>query len=102
MFLIESVAFAAVLSIVGRGRALYQYVGARLKSTAIAGAMSATGYTIVLWAMTTAPVALVSATRETSVLFAAVIGVTLLREKMGVRQWLSAFTIVAGLIALRI
>lgn len=102
MFLIESVAFAALLTVIGKGRALYQYVGARLKSTAIAGIMSATGYTIVLWAMTVAPVALVSATRETSVLFAAVIGVTLMREKMGVRQWLSAFTIVAGLIALRL
>ena len=64
--------------------------------------MSATGYTIVLWAVTVAPIALVSATRETSVLFAAIIGVTLLREKLSIRQWISAFVIVAGLIALRL
>jgi drug/metabolite transporter (DMT)-like permease len=102
MFLIESIVFASVLTAIGRGRALYHYVGARLKSTAIAGAMSATGYAIALWAMTVAPVALVSATRETSVLFAAVIGVTLMREKMGIRQWLSALIILAGLIALRV
>lgn len=102
MFLVESVAFVVILTLIGKGRALYQYASARLKSTAMAGVMSATGYTIVLWAMAAAPVALVSATRETSVLFAAVIGVTLMREKMGVRQWLSAFTIVAGLIALRL
>ena len=93
--------FVAVLIAIGKGRALYQYVGTNLKSTAVAGAMSATGYTIVLWAVTVAPIALVSATRETSVLFAAIIGVTLLREKLSIRQLISAFVIVAGLIALR-
>jgi|UniRef100_UPI00405575ED drug/metabolite transporter (DMT)-like permease len=102
LFFIESIVFVAVLIAIGKGRALYQYVGTHLKSTAVAGAMSATGYTIVLWAVTVAPIALVSATRETSVLFAAIIGVTLLREKLSIRQWISAFVIVAGLIALRL
>jgi len=102
LFFIESIVFVAVLVGIGKGRALYQYVGTRLKSTAFAGAMSATGYTIVLWAVTVAPIALVSATRESSVLFAAIIGVAMLREKLSIRQWVSALVIVAGLIALRV
>ncbi len=44
------------------------------------GAMSLIAYGIALWAMSRAPIALVAALRETSVLFAAVIGVTFLRE----------------------
>lgn len=102
LFLIESVVLAALLTAAGKGPALYQYIGARFKATAAAGVLSATGYTIVLWAMTVAPVALVSATRETAVLFAAVIGVTFLRERLSLRQWISALVMVAGLVALRI
>lgn len=102
MFLVESIVFAALLTALGRGPALYNYISTRLKATAAAGALSATGYAIVLWAMTVAPVALVSATRESSVLFAAVIGVTLLREKLSLRQWVSALIIVTGLIVLRV
>jgi drug/metabolite transporter (DMT)-like permease len=102
LFLIESIVFAALLTAIGKGRALFEYIRARLKATATAGAMSATGYSIVLWAMTVAPVALVSATRETAVLFAAIIGVSFLRERLSLRQWVSALVIVAGLVALRI
>jgi drug/metabolite transporter (DMT)-like permease len=102
MYLIESIVFATVLTVIGKGRALYHYIGARLKATAAAGAMSATGYAIVLWAMTVAPVSLVSATLDSTVLFAAIIGVTLLREKLSLRQWFSALIIVTGLIALRV
>lgn len=74
--------FTTLLNVIGKGRALYQYVGARLKSTAIAGVMSAM--------------------HETSVLFAAVIGVTQMRAKLSVRQWMIALIIVFGLITLRV
>jgi hypothetical protein len=36
------------------------------------------GYAVVIWAMTQAPIAMVAALRETSVVFAALLGVTLL------------------------
>ena len=44
------------------------------------GAMSTASYGIVIWAMTVAPIAMVAALRETSVLFAALIGVMVLGE----------------------
>ena len=43
-------------------------------------------YGIALWAMTRAPVAAVAALRETSVLFAAIIGTVLLKEGFGVAR----------------
>jgi len=42
--------------------------------------MSAAAYWIAIWAMSKAPIALVAALRETSVLFAALISMVILRE----------------------
>jgi len=59
-------------------------------------------YSIALWAMTRAPVATVAALRETSVLFAALLGTFLLREVFTLRRALGTATIVAGVMALRL
>ena len=50
------------------------------------GACSLAAYGIVLWAMTRAPIAAVAALRETSVLFAALIGSLWLKEGFGWRR----------------
>jgi drug/metabolite transporter (DMT)-like permease len=100
--MLEGLLFIVLLSLAGQGRALFQYIGQRLAVTAICGVLSAVGYGTVLWAMTQAPIALVSATRETSVLFAALIGVWFMRERLTARQWSGAFIIVLGLVALRL
>ena len=47
------------------------------------GTLSLASYWIALWAFTRAPVALVAALRETSVLFALLIATLLLREQAG-------------------
>jgi drug/metabolite transporter (DMT)-like permease len=59
-------------------------------------------YGIALWAMTRAPVAVVAALRETSVLFAALLGTWLLKEAFTVRRAAGTVVIVAGVIALRL
>jgi drug/metabolite transporter (DMT)-like permease len=51
--------------------------------------------------MTRAPVAAVSALRETSVLFATLLGAWLLKERLGAQRLLGALVIVGGVIALR-
>ncbi len=66
------------------------------------GALSAAAYGIVLWAMTRAPVAAVAALRETSVIFAALIGAWLLKEGHLARRIAGAATVAAGVIALKI
>jgi drug/metabolite transporter (DMT)-like permease len=68
----------------------------------VGGALSAAAYGIVLWAMTRAPVAAVAALRETSVIFAALIGAWLLKEGHLARRIAGAATVAAGVIALKI
>ncbi len=66
------------------------------------GAMSLAAYWIVIWAMTIAPIALVAAIRETSVLFGGLIAVIFLKEPMtGVRA-ASAALILLGLVCMRL
>jgi drug/metabolite transporter (DMT)-like permease len=65
------------------------------------GVISFAGYGLVLWAQTFAPIAQVTALRETSVVFGALIAFFFLREHLGARRWLGAIVVAlgAGLIA---
>lgn len=83
-----------------RGAALH-YMAGRWKIAWLGTLASLGSYAIALWAMTRAPVALVAALRETSVLFAAVIGTVLLREPFGRQRALGTLVVVGGVIALR-
>lgn len=67
-----------------------------------AGALALTSYAIALWAMTLAPIGLVAALRETSVLFAAILGTIFFGEAFGIRRWIALVLIVAGIVALRL
>jgi drug/metabolite transporter (DMT)-like permease len=58
-------------------------------------------YSIALWAMTVAPIAIVAALRETSVLFGAMIAVIFLGEPLRAARIVAALMIVAGLVLLR-
>jgi drug/metabolite transporter (DMT)-like permease len=59
------------------------------------------GYAIVIWAMTRAPIAAIAALRETSVVFAAIIGVVALREPFHAQRAIAVLVILAGIILLR-
>jgi drug/metabolite transporter (DMT)-like permease len=64
------------------------------------GAMSLLAYGIVIWAITLAPMGPVSALRETSVLFAALIARMFLREALTPRRLLSCVVISTGAVIL--
>lgn len=64
------------------------------------GVMSLLAYGIVIWAVTLAPMGMVSALRETSVLFALLIGALFLGEKLTLRRVLSCAVIAAGAVVL--
>ncbi|HEY2507391.1 MAG TPA: DMT family transporter [Streptosporangiaceae bacterium] len=64
----------------------------------LAGVLSLVAYGIVLWAQTRAPLAEVAAIRETSVVFAAVIGVLAFGEDFGRRRVAAALVIAAGIV----
>jgi drug/metabolite transporter (DMT)-like permease len=66
------------------------------------GTMSAAAYAISVWAMTKAPVALVASLRETSVLFATLIGARLLKEQLTPRRWAGVAAVVLGVVSLKV
>jgi drug/metabolite transporter (DMT)-like permease len=65
------------------------------------GAMQLGGYWTVIWAMAHAPVALVSALRETSVLFAALLAVFWLKEPFTARRMAGAVLVMVGALVMK-
>lgn len=75
----------------------------RLGLQAIGGGLMATvGYAIALWALSRAPMASVASLRESSVLFAALLGTGVLGESFGRRRVVSALLLVVGLALVQI
>lgn len=70
--------------------------------TAVAGALGALGYCIAVWAMSGTGMGSVSALRETSIVFAALIGIVFLKERMTAQKWIGVATVTAGVISLSI
>jgi phosphonate utilization associated putative membrane protein len=105
LFVLDGLPYPALVlltrSAQGR-REMLRYARGRWPIATLGGAASIGSYAIALWAMTRAPVASVAALRETSVLFAAVLGVWLLKERFGLQRALGTLVLVAGVIALRI
>lgn len=83
-----------------RGEAL-RYMRARAPLALAGTAASLGSYGIALWAMLHAPVALVAALRETSVIFAALIGTWILGERFGWARAAGTALVVAGVATLR-
>jgi len=85
-----------------RGGASVEYVVVRWRRGLMGGAASVGAYGIVLWAMTLAPVAIVAALREVSVVFAALMGTWFLKESFGWRRLAGAIGVAAGVATLRL
>lgn len=101
MFLLEAPPLALAAWLAQRD-ALRAHARRRWRHAA-AGAVCVLGsYSIALWAMVSAPIAAVAALRETSVLFAAIIGCTLLGEKLGAWRIGGAAVIACGMATLRL
>jgi len=66
------------------------------------GALQLGSYWIAIWAMTVAPIAMVAALRETSVLFGALIAVVVLKEPLRAARLAAAAMIVVGLVFIRL
>jgi len=75
----------------------------RLWLTGLAGgALQLGSYGIAIWAMTLAPIAIVAALRETSVMFGALVAVILLKEPLRLGRMAAAVLIVCGLVLVRL
>jgi len=65
------------------------------------GAASITAYVLVVWAMTEAPIAVVTALRETSTVFALFIGVLFLKERLTAGKVVATLLTLSGVLLLR-
>jgi drug/metabolite transporter (DMT)-like permease len=101
LFLLDT-PFTVGVARVMRGPAIWDGMRRYWLSGLIGGGLSLVAYTIVIWAMTVSPIPLVAALRETSVLFAALIAVFMLGERMTTPRLLAAALIVAGAVLMRI
>lgn len=68
----------------------------------IGGWASFTAYAIVVWAFTQAPIALVTALRETSIVFAVLIGALVLRERVDLARVAGSFLALTGVAMMRL
>ena len=74
----------------------------RLRYGAMAGALSVGSFGMALYGFTIAPVAYISALRETAVVFGALLGWKYLKEGLGLRRTLSALVLAGGLMMLQL
>ncbi len=92
--------FVAAFVLVTRRRRLAALPRRAIAIGLAGGMISALAYGLVLYAKTLAPLGIVSALRETSVIFAAMIGVLLMGEGPAARRILAAAIVAAGIILL--
>jgi drug/metabolite transporter (DMT)-like permease len=85
-----------------RPRELRDYVRGRIGVGLVAGVGAMTSYGLALWAMTLAPVALVAALRETSIIFATLLSTIFLKERITADRLVAIALIAGGAVALRL
>jgi phosphonate utilization associated putative membrane protein len=104
LFALDGVIYPAIIWLrrsAGERQAMVAYARWRWPYATLGACASIGAYAIALWAMTRAPVASVAALRETSVLFAALIGTVVLKERFGLQRAAGTGVILAGVMALR-
>jgi drug/metabolite transporter (DMT)-like permease len=92
----------ALAVLVWKGRTALQADGRTLALCAAAAAMQMGSYWLVVWALARAPMAAVSALRESSVLFVALISALLIKEGMGTRRIGAAVLVFIGIGLMRL
>jgi drug/metabolite transporter (DMT)-like permease len=101
---INAVLFTAVVGVRrGRGTRSLLAGGPRLLGVVLIGGGACFGaYAMVVWAFTEAPIALVTALRETSIVFALLIGVAFLKERLDLARLASTMITIGGVALLRL
>ncbi len=101
MFTFDGAAMG-LIALTARGKDVFMPLLRSWRSGVAGGAMSLGSYWVAIWAFTKAPVALVAALRETSVLFAMLIGLVVMHEPVGRWRWGAAGLIVSGIALMRV
>ena len=97
----NAVIFGGVMGYL-RPRALIEIPSHAKMMLFVGGSASFIAYALVIWAFTQAPIALVTALRETSIVFALLIGVFVLKEKLDLAKLFSTIVTILGAGLLRL
>ena len=100
LFIVDPIPIAITVLLVRRG-ALASAVAMKWRYGVIAGALSILSFGAALYAFSLIETAKVSALRETSVVFAAIMGSLFLGESFGRRRILAAIVLAAGLVLMQ-
>jgi drug/metabolite transporter (DMT)-like permease len=84
-----------------RGRKAFAHLRRRWLFSLSGSVLTMGSYGLVLWAMTVASIPAVAALRETSLVFAAILGAWLLKERMGRWRIAGAMLVALGAVAIR-
>ncbi len=101
LFFLDMLPTLAVVILIRR-RAFFAAIGENWVSGLAGGALSLVAYWIVIWAFTVAPIPIVAALRETSILFALLIGMLWLGEKVTPIRGASILLVLCGLAVMRL
>jgi drug/metabolite transporter (DMT)-like permease len=85
-----------------RGRAVVRRSLTGWRIGLLGGACTLASYSLALWAMVYAPIASVAALRETSIVFAALLGWLFLKERISHLRHVSIFLVCAGAVAIKL
>lgn len=101
VFLLTGLPFT-LWAITARRTAFVSYLRQYWRLGIAGGIGTTTSYGLALWAMTVAPIAVVAALRETSILFGTIIAGLVLKEHIGSRRVVAACIIASGAAILRL
>ena len=99
VFLLGGIPLAAWAA---RDPGFFVYARQRAVPGLLGGIGTLAAYSLVLWAMTKAPVAMVAALRESAILFGTAISAVVLKEKIGWNRAVAAVMVTLGAILLRL
>lgn len=91
-----------IYSLIRYGGAYFRYARQRWRYGLAGGACSMLAYGLSVWAMAFAPISLVAALRETSVIFGMILGVVYLKEQFSFLRALSVFLVLAGAVCIKV
>ncbi|TCK31366.1 EamA-like transporter family protein [Ancylobacter aquaticus] len=101
LFVGDAVLVAVGLSL-WKGAAFLRPLRPHWRLALVGGAMLFVSYWLCVWAMTRAPISLVAAVREASVLFGAALAVLVLRETLRPERLIAALLVVAGVTLIKL
>jgi len=101
LFIFEVTPIAGIL-LLYRRRAWFEYMRSNTATVVAGGIASSAAYGLVIFAMGLGAMAVVSSLRETSVIFAAIIGALFLREPFGRARMRAAVLVAVGIILMRL